>query len=470
MFLKRLFQRLFPVPFFAPRWRRVYCACLLCLFLIFLIWRVMLAIQVSSKLDGIRAAGYPITSSELNAFYKAVPANINAAFVMTQAFALMQQFPDKRSNDIINFEFIWETPHRDEKEALVRQYVEMNRAAMDKACEALKLPECRYPIDFKYYRDTTFPHLSSLKLLVRLFAISPHLQTNENAIRELTNSIFTTLGLAHTLDNEPVIISQLVRFSIISITLKELKWGLEHVKLSDNDLKSVDAALGGMPLDRMKIGFVGERVFSIPYFRLSFKECNYVGAEQKVNTTNAPILLKGSPWTVMSFSGFFERDLNYFLDCVATNISIIQLPARERLQLSNINEVLEAKGKADYYVLSTLFLSCFSKIAVRTTEIETSMQQARTAIAVERFRLARNRLPTSLDELVPQYLRSVPEDPFDGHPIRFKLLEKGYVIYSVGRDGVDDGGRGAPMRKEKQRNSSRSKAQETVDMIFKVER
>jgi hypothetical protein len=32
-------------------------------------------------------------------------------------------------------------------------------------------------------------------------------------------------------------------------------------------------------------------------------------------------------------------------------------------------------------------------------------------------------------------------DPFDGKPLRYKRTEPGYMVYTIGPDGVDDGGR-----------------------------
>jgi hypothetical protein len=43
-------------------------------------------------------------------------------------------------------------------------------------------------------------------------------------------------------------------------------------------------------------------------------------------------------------------------------------------------------------------------------------------------------------DLVPRYLSEVPNDPFDGKPLRLKHTEDGLVIYSVGLDGDDNGG------------------------------
>ena len=37
-------------------------------------------------------------------------------------------------------------------------------------------------------------------------------------------------------------------------------------------------------------------------------------------------------------------------------------------------------------------------------------------------------------------MKSVPLDPYDGKPMRLAMLDGKPVIYSVGRDGKDDGG------------------------------
>jgi hypothetical protein len=62
-------------------------------------------------------------------------------------------------------------------------------------------------------------------------------------------------------------------------------------------------------------------------------------------------------------------------------------------------------------------------------------------VAVERYRVANNRWPDTLPELVPAYLPKVPLDPYDGAPLRYRRLSDGVVIYSVGADGKDNGGK-----------------------------
>ena len=55
-------------------------------------------------------------------------------------------------------------------------------------------------------------------------------------------------------------------------------------------------------------------------------------------------------------------------------------------------------------------------------------------------------LPDSLAQLVPKYLAAFPDDPYDGKPLSYKKLSpKGNVVYSIGRNRVDDGGGPKPM-------------------------
>ena len=66
---------------------------------------------------------------------------------------------------------------------------------------------------------------------------------------------------------------------------------------------------------------------------------------------------------------------------------------------------------------------------------------ALTELAIRRFELEEGGLPTSLEELVPNYLSVTPADPYGDGPFRYQLTDSGYLLYSVGPNGVDEGGR-----------------------------
>lgn len=92
------------------------------------------------------------------------------------------------------------------------------------------------------------------------------------------------------------------------------------------------------------------------------------------------------------------------------------------------------------------------------------LRTARVSLAIQRYRLATGNLPDTLADLVPTYLDAVPEDPFDGRTLRSEKLETGFVVYSVGEDRMDDGG------KKRLPTGKRKKAPSSWDITFIVER
>src|SRR5690606_12776679 len=82
------------------------------------------------------------------------------------------------------------------------------------------------------------------------------------------------------------------------------------------------------------------------------------------------------------------------------------------------------------------------------------------ALAAMRFRADRGHLPTTLEELTPTYLGEVPRDPFARAPLRYRVEADGFVVYSVGEDGTDDGGR--------ERDDHGSELRDGTDIPFTV--
>jgi hypothetical protein len=46
----------------------------------------------------------------------------------------------------------------------------------------------------------------------------------------------------------------------------------------------------------------------------------------------------------------------------------------------------------------------------------------------------------SLSSLVPEYLDAMLFDPFTDQPLIYRIERDGFVLYSAGNDGRDDGG------------------------------
>jgi hypothetical protein len=71
-----------------------------------------------------------------------------------------------------------------------------------------------------------------------------------------------------------------------------------------------------------------------------------------------------------------------------------------------------------------------------------TFELTRLAFALAEYRADHGAYPVKLAELAPRYVRQVPKDIFNDAELRYRRENKGYRLYSVGRNGRDDGGRG----------------------------
>jgi hypothetical protein len=76
---------------------------------------------------------------------------------------------------------------------------------------------------------------------------------------------------------------------------------------------------------------------------------------------------------------------------------------------------------------------------------QTHVEMVTAAIALERYFLRHDKYPARLDDLAPFFVRRVPVDYMDGKDLRYRLqLDGSYLLYSVGTNGIDDGGDPTP--------------------------
>lgn len=64
-----------------------------------------------------------------------------------------------------------------------------------------------------------------------------------------------------------------------------------------------------------------------------------------------------------------------------------------------------------------------------------------TELALRCYQSEQGRAPERLDQLAPKYLQHVPTDPFDEQPLVYRSQGTNWLLYSVGPDGVDEGGK-----------------------------
>ena len=102
----------------------------------------------------------------------------------------------------------------------------------------------------------------------------------------------------------------------------------------------------------------------------------------------------------------------------------------------------KATGKQIGEHLVGLMMPAFRNVQKPYDRCEQTERNLRVACALAAYRADAGKYPAQLADLAPKYLDDVPDDLFSGRDLIYKPEGKGYLLYSVGPNGTDDGGRG----------------------------
>jgi hypothetical protein len=339
----------------------------------------------------------------------------------------------------------------------------LNAAALAKADEAFKLPRSRYPVDFSFGMQTPLPHLAWLKNLAEINQYKAELSFNAGDTSETVSAISTIVRLAGTLENEPILISQLVRLKVLQMAAASLERGLN---LSSNFTQATNLSTQlaqAANVQCLARALIGERAGFAPYFRVSPSDNPRIYPPKSDQEEDSGSVLRRKDWRMLKLVGYYDMDLGQFLFVMDKVIPLADLPPPANLEVDRHFAKAAAASKKKGRNLSALIFSNCVRAAARENECIARLRLATTALAVEQFRNQNGRVPQKLEELAPAFLPEVPEDPFTGSELLYHPVPKGYVIYSVGRDLIDDGGKEEP-------DSTKERTQSTFDITFTVER
>jgi hypothetical protein len=379
--------------------------------------------SVERRLRALREAGYPTSFAELAEYNRLPEGAENAADLYMDAFTAYSRPVNGANLPVVGSAKLPPTGSRwpEPMVEAVSACLARNAGCLILLRRAGDVVQCRYEWD---YAAGGFPALKELRYCVKLLelAVVAHAQKGETAAG--LACIEDELRLGDSLKNEPGLICYLVRIACYGVAMRGLERVLSVTELTDEQLQEWDERLAAVG-DSVDLGevLVAERACMIEWCK-------------------DPTLLGGAggELILMKTPGLRTVTLHDSLDYMADYIEATRLPPPERLvRFAEISE--HARGRSLLHAISAMMLPALTRVAQLDVRRQAHLELARTALAIERYRLATGDVPGQLEQLVPDYLDAVPIDPFDGQPIRYRRTDPGYVLYSVFEDGQDNGGR-----------------------------
>jgi hypothetical protein len=323
------------------------------------------------------------------------------------------------------------------------------------------------------------PDVQSTRELIRLFCWNVALEAEAHHSEQAANDISTMLHIVRIYDHDPFTICMLVRSALVQMSCHATHRLLAqttqispatHKRLQDEFLREETLMISLPEIYRWE-----RAIYDHDLKLLHSGKLNLAGfLEQMGNMyTNGPtitkwvwldnILKKVYPPIVLGFWAephHFAQEradqLNFYNRVIAwagspehqllENFKTMQQqgpgvsPFVYKLPHSYGNGTLENYQKESYKGID--------RIARAMLTYRAHCRCIAAALAAERYRLDQGTWPTTWEQLSPKYLPTTLLDPFTGKPLFLKTLPDGLMIYSVGYNGIDDGGKIFPTEKQ----------------------
>ena len=401
-----------------------------------LIVRAIFNLTTGKKLEGtvtkMETAGIRLTIRE---FEPECEDQDNAALIWKGVEAMLLTNPGERNmlRNAVETVF-YDRPMSEATKDEINKIVSRNQRVSPLIREAAQKP-C-----FKHNRKWNkppermeMPNAVQLITALRLYGLDSVLKAQNGTVEEAVEQCLSGITLSRRFLDEPFLISSLIAFALMRQQLVFLKKVITIKDMETDALTKIMKELDVAPWrDGFVRSFATERVLSFD-----------VGIR----------IIEGSEFSRFIDGNWIDR-VEYWILRPAIKTEIIRhLYFWEKMvkaaQLSYYQtdeirkEATEKFRKLPWHAkLTGSLLPNLTTAMFKEANLEANLLAARIGIACKIYKNQRGQFPEKISDLVPDFLVREPLDPFTGKPFVYLKQDSGFIVYSIGSNERDDGGRG----------------------------
>ncbi|MGA9453772.1 MAG: hypothetical protein WBW41_20785 [Verrucomicrobiia bacterium] len=436
----------------------------------------------------LKAKGEPMDLAQI--IPPPVPAEQNSAETFRKAAALIDADDSlSYSNYVYGMEMVapgkamvrWRQPDVRDSEGTnswesVEEAVSQNAQSFALLQQIIAKPEFDFQINYNQgVADLNFTnfYLAESKRAAQRLGTAALCDLHQGNTASTVTNLQTMLAIVKAMRNKRLVISELVRIAIANIALTVNWEALQSTNMTDEQLTelqqdwaSLDFILNGentLAMERVigEITLAKWRSSSLElqhyYFDLGKRAREAMGLPDENGTfwDQTRMTTKTFMWhywwsypdelralrgyeVLLGTVRFAETNHSFQ---TALNDQESQLAALGIDKLDDEFSTSFDPEKIDMHSTLSQSIVALSGTVRRVMTAETAKEVVITAIALKRCQLKHENYPLDLNSLVPEFLRTIPLDPVDGQPLRYRRNADGtFLLYSVGENGKDDGG------------------------------
>ena len=386
--------------------------------------------KLTRTLAEFKEKGIPISAKDL-----ASPCSDeeNAARLWKAADNLL--LADKEEKDLLSralLDVVAANPMDPANRAALTGLVAKNERALQllyemagKPCFLFRDPGAQLP-------ETTIPSMVKMILAARLLGFDALLRAEDGDVESAIDKIRSGLEFGSKVAQDRTLISHLVAVADTRLLANFLAAICREKRIEDDSLLQLIAGLNPGPWrERLAYSISGERVLGLERGSDLIKSSPRVMIDEKRSDRLLywllrPIIKSEIRWRLMEYARWEQiAGKSYFQQR--------ELLKTDFAALENVPWHFKLTGFWEGGLRGTIFL--------KNAMLEATFLVSRTGLACKLYKNRTGAYPENLEALVPGALSEVPIDPFTGKPLVYRREGEGFIVYSLGSNEKDDGGR-----------------------------
>jgi hypothetical protein len=336
------------------------------------------------------------------------------------------------------------------------QWVNDNEKPLALITEATKRPRFFIPFYAGYRPETMIeiqiPQVSLIRNAGGAFRTRALMRLAAGDVAGSRADLMTAHRLARLIGQQATFVEKVTAINMEISACEAERVGISSGKLSADQSRSMAqelAALGNLPptFDSLDMG---ERFFALDVLQTLARQ-GPIRAGQLINAfSSMPDWRFGPPAFFLFVPIPYEaamRNINHYEDGL---LAVLRQPTYpERIAAMLLLEQNKKNKEAKDLTLSDL-VNADWPLQLLAPSLQRVMEKEETALMENRltqialmlsvFKAEHGSYPATLEDLSPTYLKTIPNDLFSAKPLIYSPTEKGFILYSVGPNMIDDGG------------------------------
>jgi hypothetical protein len=411
-----------------PLFRRLVVSVMIVSLLLFGVscWLIGYKNSLDRRIDAIRAEGYPATIADLAP--PMVEAEEDAAAQLAAVGEQLKGFDrelagfertpaGKSYREVRERDETPTTEQLDAMRAIVQKFPELEAALKRAAACDQYASRLAYRLPYPQFQAAMISDLSNLRTVARYVAWQMQLAVAEGRIDFAVEQGIALLRLAELYDSsEPGVISSQIAMAVRGMAVSELYSALAAGPITPELRQKLDGELSRFDAKKSLLhALATERAISVSATQ------DQLGGGVK-------------PLIVSTIGLHLKKMYVEAIDYYGPVLSVIEQP----WYVANQHGTSIFKKPTAYGTMADLLAPAFEAQFAAVHRTSALYRSLRVHNALQQYAAEQGAEATSLDDL--RLPTEAIEDPFTGKPLIAKPVDGKWLVYSVGKDGVDDGG------------------------------